>query len=194
MYFGLKETTETYSVLWCGFIHVLVLQSCDMAYLPCDDVMKTSRRAHQACSRYLKSIICHLYNSHLLTVFTFTSQWPEYFPAVFLGCFERSFWISCVISDSAWRRHCGSRLCSALRMRVHYSVVEGDMATSLICGRLTASLRNSGARNTLSSASKVSVCPHWSEGLRLSEQVSVTAPLLLWRPQFAKNGQGQIWH
>uniref|UniRef100_A0A3Q3GGD5 succinate--CoA ligase (ADP-forming) n=1 Tax=Labrus bergylta TaxID=56723 RepID=A0A3Q3GGD5_9LABR len=29
------------------------------------------------------------------------------------------------------------------------------MATSLICGRLTASLRNSGARNTISSASKV---------------------------------------
>uniref|UniRef100_G3NZ84 Succinate--CoA ligase [ADP-forming] subunit beta, mitochondrial n=1 Tax=Gasterosteus aculeatus aculeatus TaxID=481459 RepID=G3NZ84_GASAC len=40
-------------------------------------------------------------------------------------------------------------------MRVSYSTEEGDMATSLICGRLTASLRNSGARNTLSSASKV---------------------------------------
>ncbi|XP_028250375.1 uncharacterized protein LOC114426892 [Parambassis ranga] len=40
-------------------------------------------------------------------------------------------------------------------MRVIYSTVEGDMATSLICGRLTASLRTSGARNTISSASKV---------------------------------------
>lgn len=42
------------------------------------------------------------------------------------------------------------------------------MAASLICGRLTASLRNSGARNTLSSASKVSLCPRCSEALRLS--------------------------
>ncbi|XP_017158684.1 succinyl-CoA ligase [ADP-forming] subunit beta, mitochondrial [Poecilia reticulata] len=32
----------------------------------------------------------------------------------------------------------------------------GDMATSLICGCLTASLRSSGARNTISSASKIS--------------------------------------
>ncbi|KAF3694395.1 Succinate--CoA ligase [ADP-forming] subunit beta, mitochondrial [Channa argus] len=45
------------------------------------------------------------------------------------------------------------------------------MATSLICGRLTASLRNPGARNTLSSASKVSECPRGSAGPRLSDQV-----------------------
>ncbi|XP_034741988.1 succinate--CoA ligase [ADP-forming] subunit beta, mitochondrial-like [Etheostoma cragini] len=41
-------------------------------------------------------------------------------------------------------------------MRVNHSAdEEGDMATSLICSRLTASLRNSGSRNTISSASKV---------------------------------------
>ncbi|KAI3356301.1 hypothetical protein L3Q82_017198 [Scortum barcoo] len=40
-------------------------------------------------------------------------------------------------------------------MRIHFCTVEGNMAASLICGRLTASLRNSGARNSLNSATKV---------------------------------------
>lgn len=59
-------------------------------------------------------------------------------------------------------------------MRGTYCAVEGDMAASLICGRLTASLRNSGARNTLGSASKVSVRPRGSEALR-PRQVSARA-------------------
>lgn len=46
--------------------------------------------------------------------------------------------------------------------------VEADMATSLICGRLTASLKNPGTRNTLRSASKVSVWPPGSIEARYS--------------------------
>lgn len=106
----------------------------------------------------------------------------SYFPLLRLGNQHvlRLLWNDTLISDSIWRQHWGTRLCSSARMRVSYSAVEGDMAASLICGRLTASLRNSGARNTLSSASKVSVCPRWSEGLRI-RQVSVTAPGVSWR-------------
>ncbi|KAG7502600.1 succinate-CoA ligase ADP-forming subunit beta, mitochondrial [Solea senegalensis] len=40
-------------------------------------------------------------------------------------------------------------------MRTHHSSEEEDMAASLICGRLTATLRNSSGRSSLSSAARV---------------------------------------
>ncbi|CAL8238336.1 unnamed protein product, partial [Merluccius merluccius] len=42
-----------------------------------------------------------------------------------------------------------------MRTRSFRSKGSGNMAASLICGRLTASLRNSGAKTTIASASKV---------------------------------------
>lgn len=60
------------------------------------------------------------------------------------------------------------------------------MATSLICGCLTATLRTSGARNTFQSATKVSVCPRWSTNLRASLHFSVMTLHLSWQVQLTE--------
>lgn len=69
---------------------------------------------------------------------------------------------------------------------------EGNMAASLICGRFSASLRNSGARSILTTASKVSV--RWKKGDEIRLPVAVIMFLLhhLRRPKFPKKRQGHI--
>ena len=83
----------------------------------------------------------------------------------------------------------------SLRRLNRYFCSRGNMAASLICSRLTASLRNSGAKTTITSASKVSWVRNDRKESWLSVDMSIRAFGSPLRPKSGrKTEQGQPWH